>query len=451
MSSSIAETLARVLASPRVASILYDGRSGSVFLQSLLDNHPEVTTMPATVLIGGVSGTHINYYLDSPSGTYSWETVAETFPVRFPTLFDSTYDVSGCRLDELGPQQNESIQVDTSIFRKFLLEGTVGITCGPKEIFAAIHLAWEASRGRHFSGNPVIVHATHTPEPLMFPFCRAFPEAQHLIMTRLPLGTYASHFNHHINKDEVYTPEKSFWLNGANADYALAIIRNAIVSYRVIAEQVKPSNIRAVRLEDLHANPRAAMQRVCDWLQIGFHDCLLQSTFAGKTHWGDVTIGLKTGPAYAPMKFDWQKDYLWSDVILFEKMFMNRMVRYGYESLSPTKKIADPVFEQLALMPIRWEARCWSGISGIDEFNAYAVLTAALRTTHPPEGRIKKLLKRSFLRSQPSSHQSVAGALDIAEELIGPFHSMIEAIRQRQSLCLQHMRSSESEIVIPLI
>jgi hypothetical protein len=39
---------------------------------------------------------------------------------------------------------------------------------------------------------------------------------------------------------------------------------------------------RSVRLEDIHKHPKETLTRICQWLNIEWNDCLLQSTFENK-------------------------------------------------------------------------------------------------------------------------------------------------------------------------
>lgn len=92
------------------------------------------------------------------------------------------------------------------------------------------------------------------------------------------------------------------------------------------------------------------------------------------THWGDVTIGHKTGPAYAEMKYDWRKDYYWSDVILLESMFSHRYENYQY-----SRDFLPPAIEQVTLemainQPMRWEVNALSGTIQCGEGEAFNLL-----------------------------------------------------------------------------
>ena len=67
----------------RVASIHYYGRSGSIFLQSLLDSHPDVLMLPVVYLCG------FHTFWDRFGGLRPAELVA-AFVSQYEVLFDPT-------------------------------------------------------------------------------------------------------------------------------------------------------------------------------------------------------------------------------------------------------------------------------------------------------------------------------------------------------------------------
>jgi hypothetical protein len=428
---------------------MYDGRSGSVFLQSLLDHHPEVSTFPATSVTGGVGGSHINHFL-IPLDLFTWDQVVTQWPERFSILFDSTEDPTFCRLNELGPEKDESFTVNVGRFQQLLLELTKSIPCEPRSIFLATHLAWEGARGRHFAEPPVIVHALHMPDRVMVPFCRAFPEAKHMLCVRNPIRTYASHFNHHLVRHSILMPEQSFWLNGDNADYALSILRGAISAYGIIAANIATTSIRAVRLEDIHADPRMTMDRVCRWLGIQFDQTLLTSTFAGKLHWGDRSIPHKTGPSVSASSYDWRQDYYWHDVVLLERLFLRRMRGYGYEPISDVESIPWQEITAALRSIMRWEVRCWSGIAQLDEATAFEQLSQKLKV-HTSQGSRFGAITRWIKQFSPTMLPTEMSGVEVASDFQESLECLFNAVLQRIALCEAYLADQESEISIPLV
>ena len=108
----------------RVASIHYYGRSGSVFLQSLLDSHPDVLMLPAVYLCG------FHTFWDRFGGIRPVELVA-AFVHHYPVIFDPTsteevIDVGrGIGLvynfNHMGEGHDERLGLDRAAFAQRLL------------------------------------------------------------------------------------------------------------------------------------------------------------------------------------------------------------------------------------------------------------------------------------------------------------------------------------------
>lgn len=218
-----------------IASVLYDGgRSGSVFLQSLLDNHSQVITFPSTLLIGGLTGTHFdNFYKQNVES--SIVDLAHDFVQKYSTAFNSTLDLTATRLDTLGPEQNQQIKVDPLAFTKCLTEI---LKKGPRSyrlVFLAIHYAYALAQGKDLSKKMVIVHALHTPEEeKMTMFCTEFPEAKHLVSVRSPISSHSSRYLHHIDRFKFQNTNTHFYQDIASLEYPLNMTRDLLMAFKVI-------------------------------------------------------------------------------------------------------------------------------------------------------------------------------------------------------------------------
>jgi hypothetical protein len=200
-----------------------------------------------------------------------------------------------------------------------------------RTFFIAIHLAYELAKGRTLSADFTIIHAMHTPEPSMESLCSTFPEMKFLLMTREPLETFNSHFRHHIKAYEVENPGKIFWDLEESAGYPLHIFRNIFTSYENIGKWPRNrSFVRALRLEDLHLQIEPTMAKLCEWLNINYSNECKHATFGGKTHWGDISIELKTGAWRAKSQFDWKRHYFGNDAEVLVTLCRERYEMYQY-------------------------------------------------------------------------------------------------------------------------
>jgi len=339
---------------PRICSILYDGRSGSVFLQSLLDDHPDVSTFPATALMGGARGRHINEMLAMVAES-SWEQLGEEFVRRYPVVFDSSDDTTNCRLNELGSEKNEKILVDQQRFLSAWLGLTRELPRTARMFFIAIHIAYEVAKQRPINNNLLIVHAMHTPEPNMEAICKTFPEQKIILMTREPLDTFNSHYKSHINVFHAENPGKNFWDLEQSINYPLDIFMNIFTSYKNIKNYVANHDlIRALKLEDIHANAERTMSRVAEWLEIPYHKNLHSSSFGGKTHWGDISIHHRTGPANKKMSYEHSKDYFENDAKILFTLTKQRYLNYEYPKPF-AQELSHREFLECVKTPSAWE------------------------------------------------------------------------------------------------
>ena len=104
----------------RVVAIYYYGRGGSVFMQSLLDNHPEVVMLPNVYLSG-----YFDFWRDY--GHESVATVFTAFILHYDVLFDprterAVYGVgTDVGMTGMGLNRNETLSIDKEVFWNLML------------------------------------------------------------------------------------------------------------------------------------------------------------------------------------------------------------------------------------------------------------------------------------------------------------------------------------------
>jgi len=382
----LAEIIRAQEKNPNIFSIIYDGRSGSVFLQSLLDDHSRVINFPATVLMGGLFGRHINEFLVD-SGPKSWSEFIDSFVLAYPTLFDTSHDSTGMRLNELGEEKNKSLKVDAGAFKNLLNSVSSKVSYTKRNAFIAVHIVWEFVRKGRIDDNPIIVYAMHTPENSMKVVIDLFPEMKVFLSTREPKSTLASYFWHHIKRYEYEKHDHEFWYALDSISYPYKTLKYYLEGYSVINKHISPNKIRAVRLEDLHQNPDAVMRRICKWMGISYEDCLIKSTFGGLLHWGDITIDHKTGPSYSKINFNWRNSYYWTDVVILESTLSHRYDNFNYQkefNINPNLKYDREVVSHiLENCPMKFEILALSNFLKSDEKSTLKIFEEFRRRYKP--------------------------------------------------------------------
>lgn len=258
----------------RVVAVNYYGRSGSVFLQSLFDNHPGVITTPGFYMT-------LIYEFYSVNNALPPMRLVERFMEQFAILFDarspfkawSGVEGHGVEMGftKMGPDQNEVLNSDRQVFFQSMFD-ILGQEAGPvprKLFFQAVHVAYQMALG----GSVEIDRKQHIIFPLhqtqtsrnALQFIEDFPEAKYVHTIREPLQSLGSFHKHY--------PARSH-------------LEPSLFGGIPVHEKVRASS-RSVKLEDLHANPRLVMERLCLWLDIPWDELLLESTFQGLEWWGD--------------------------------------------------------------------------------------------------------------------------------------------------------------------
>ncbi len=192
----------------RVVASFYYGRSGSIFLHSLLDSHPEIITFPSIYLSGFYSFWQQFGHLPA------LELVA-AFLQNYDVLFDvrSPHSAPDCGpsvglvygFDEMGPGRDECLGIERDRFVDILLAKLAfAVNDFKREVvtrkffFQAVHAAYAEALGRELrTRKPIIVFQMHNPFACaVLPLAEDFPHMQVLHTLREPTHAMGSWFLH---------------------------------------------------------------------------------------------------------------------------------------------------------------------------------------------------------------------------------------------------------------
>ena len=256
------------------------GRSGSVLLQTLLDWHPNTISTP------GIYASRLYYFYEQHSRLPK-EQLIDKFMHEFELLFDprrpclaySTAPNAGeySGFTRLGPSREGSYLIDQQLFRQCLSATLADYENVPRKLFfQAVHVAYRYALGQpgEIDTNTRIVFPLHTPIPSKFTrqFAEDFPQAKYILMVRTPIDTTASMVRHLNGTGEIL-----FFLYG----FLYQSLFGGVASAPSAA-----GTTRAVRLEDLHRTPQKTLERLCEWLELPWHENLMKSTVHGQEWWG---------------------------------------------------------------------------------------------------------------------------------------------------------------------
>jgi tetratricopeptide (TPR) repeat protein len=327
--------------SPRkMVALLHFGRSGSGYLHSLLDDHPNISTLPG-VYMSGFFGREV---WDRISGK-GFQEIPERFSSLYKVLFDArnpekippafisdTHNNKSVGEKEgfvkMGPNQDTPLTLGRGQFLENLGEVISGLEdINHGQFFDAIHHAYERTLGSDFSTKKLIFYHLHKIDPYsMANFVKYFPGAELLMIIRNPLQSCESWALKPLQSDK-NNKYKAYQSIGNR-------ISSMLMDFNIPAFQTQPSV--AVRLEDIKEHPKETMRGLCAYLGIEETASLYNSTMQGLKWWGDPSSSLfgKTQTQYDehtdPIRTKTGALFTAADQFILNTLFYPLSARFGY-------------------------------------------------------------------------------------------------------------------------
>jgi tetratricopeptide (TPR) repeat protein len=275
------EPLPQITGPNKTVALVHFGRSGTGLLHSLIDGHPEVSTMPSIYFSEFFNKTTWDKIVSG-----GWSEMADRFIETYEVLFDasapspietkSTNRISNLGRKEgmanVGDQRDELLRVDKALFRAELqrlmdlndhLEAFV--------FFKLIHMAYDKALNDRNHKHLMFYHIHNPDYYAKLNFVQAAPNANWVMMVREPIQACEAWIRSHFDNNE-YTH-----------------IPTKIISMLFEIDNVIHHKQRSVgvRLEDLKEFPRKTIPALCDWMGIEEMESLYEMTAQGKKWWGD--------------------------------------------------------------------------------------------------------------------------------------------------------------------
>lgn len=256
----------------KLVSIVFWGRSGSLFIHSLLDSHPSILTMGTRNFAGLLNFETIWALLLNQNPT----TVKELLDCFINILHQDGY------CDQIGGQfifkKNKPHFLKlfyfyaTQIFKKIGLLYNKPTDHFRRQFFIAIHFAYHLALGDDIRQKTLIAYQLHLSEniALIKLLLNDFPQMKVIGTIRHPVrGLYSLlHRGHDTPAELVF--------NGKYVNLYKHMLIGWKTSEVLLSEPVFP-----VVLEKLHQSPEKVMRKLSHWLKLPWHDNLLQSTRDG--------------------------------------------------------------------------------------------------------------------------------------------------------------------------
>ncbi len=320
----------------RVVALLQYGRSGTGLIHSLVDGHPEISTLPGVYLRGYFNaGVWDRLSLDG------WRGLAERFADEFAVLFDArASNPIPSRLGEqayfmgksegmtsVGINRDEFLSLDRAAF----CEAASGLmkdmkSIDPLSFLMVVHAAFEEVRRmgeQSGTDKHLCFYHIHNPDDFAMPnFLRYGVDARLLLMVREPIANCESLLR------------LSFREN--NNIYDRCVFRILEVLFAMDQMAFRMRETIGVRLEDLKARPKVTLSSLCAWLEVDHSPTLYEMTAQDKKWWGDpsspdYTKDRAMSPFGEPVRKHSVETILGEkDRFILATLFYPFSVRFGY-------------------------------------------------------------------------------------------------------------------------
>jgi tetratricopeptide (TPR) repeat protein len=269
----------------KVVALLHFGRSGTGLLHSLIDSHPEISTLPSVYLRG-----YFNEGVWEKLSSDGWQGLAERFCHEFAVLFDArTPKPIPSRLGEasyyigknegmtcVGEDRDQFLSLNKDLFCQVVLRLIEGLeTIDPMSFLLIVHKAFEELTGLskvRGTDKSLCFYHIHNPDHYaMANFLRYNPLAHLLMTVREPIQNCES------------VIQKSFHAN----DYDKCALGLIELLFGIDQIPFRMQNSVGIRLEDLKNNPEETLRALCVWMDVDYSTSLNRMTAQGKKWWGD--------------------------------------------------------------------------------------------------------------------------------------------------------------------
>jgi len=271
----------------KIVALLHLGRSGTGLFHSLIDGHPDITTLPSIYLRG-----YFNEGVWEKISADGWRGIPAHFADEFAVLFDArTSKPIPSRLGEspisigvkegmtsVGENRDQFLSLDKEAFCVValnLMEGMESID--PMSFLMVAHAAFEEVIKAHKSSElnkRLCFYHIHNPDDYaMANFIRYAPDTQLLVTVREPIQNCESWICSSVEQN--------------NYNQCVHRILGVIFGFDRVPFRMRDTV--GIRLEDLKARPEATMKALCTWLNVEDSPTLYEMTVQGQKWWGNPT------------------------------------------------------------------------------------------------------------------------------------------------------------------
>lgn len=322
------------------------GRSGSVFVQSLLDNHSNLLGLPSF----GPIFKNINNTIKDLNSEIN------NFINNNLNIFDSSIGYFGIKAEfhntrKFGSNFSQDIMIDKTKFKNLCFEifNEQGFkkneNLSRKNFFKIIHIAY-AKCFKKIDDKLInfIVYHPHQPIELDI-LIKEFPELFIIVTTRDPRQNWLSFRKVLINR----YGKKTSQLNDLNILHtAKSLTTDTVAVYKIYKKIIKERFI-LIDLVDLHKGNIDTMKFLCKKFGVKFENSMLDSTFNGLV-WGGNAANKKTINGFKTnMKDIWESELTKSEIIKLTTLHYGIIKVLNYEEINDHNNELKKILEKIAV------------------------------------------------------------------------------------------------------
>lgn len=318
-----------------MVALLHFGRSGTGLLHSLIDGHPEISTLPGIFLRG-----FFNDGVWKRISSDGWRRLAENFANEFQVLFDaasarptpgglgedSVHLGAKEGMTTLGDGRDEILTIDREKFCSEALRIISGFDAiDPMLFLRIVHEACDKTMGTGTEKRLAFYHIHNPDDFALLNFLRYAPDSRLMMMVREPIQSCESW---------VRIPFR-------DGDHGQVALRIAGMLFDIDRVCFRLRESVGVRLEDLKTRPEQTLRSLAAWMGVSESPELYKMTVQGKKWWGDPTSpDYETNKAMEPFGDSSTSRpvgavFSGQDRLVLDTLFYPFSVRFGYTEPEP--------------------------------------------------------------------------------------------------------------------
>ena len=280
--------------------MVYYGRSGSFFLQSILDGHPQIVALPPQIN-NIYNRTVYDRKRDVFRKTFTCSSLLKIFD---PVIKHCLWNVGEESAAKSGPSrfygENRDIffsydySLFTTIFQELMMIAAGGkLVVQRKMIFLGLFFAYALMTGKSVDDllyTEYLMHQIHTPiKNEVRALKEDFPHFIYLVSGREPISGLISHIQAYNDMRDV-----QYFTQGAYNWCVLAAL-DEVLNGAVVYDFLDKDHCRVVKNEYLHIYQEDYVRSLLDYLGLPWSDMCGKSTVDGEIFWWRFGDQYKTG------------------------------------------------------------------------------------------------------------------------------------------------------------